>query len=145
MRAGPGSSRESRIWPAQHRGFQLTARSEQRSRCTVLQITAETLAAICTPSPSRISMPPSAPPAPQSPQPPSHPSHNLGNTGERPKSGLFQAGQAKMVVPEKIIFWEISTAPGLPPARPAVPRSRSRGRGQAAPRRRRWLHGQPVL
>lgn len=62
-----------RIQPVQHRGLGLTARSEQWSRCTVLQITAEAQAAICTPFPASIPVPHSAHPAPRSPQPPLYP------------------------------------------------------------------------
>lgn len=71
-----GGVEGGRIRPMQQRGFRLTARSEQRSRCTVLQITAETHAAICTPSPARFpcrARPLRVLAAPRSPQPPSHP------------------------------------------------------------------------
>lgn len=68
---------------------------------------------------------------------PSHhhaPNHNVGNSGERPRSGLFQAGQAKMMLtPPKKKFWEISMALGLPPVPPAKPWHGYGASAQAAP------------
>lgn len=128
----------------QYRGLHLTARSEQRSRCTVLQITAETQAAICTPSPARISVLCSKP-APQSPQPPSHPNHSVGNTGKRLRSDLFQAGQAEMVLlsPPKYILGNLCGSRAASHATShALAWTRSQGR---AVLRQRWrLHGRPV-
>lgn len=52
--------------------------------------------------------------------------NNPDNTGERHRSVFFQAGWAKMVVLEKITFWEASTAPGFPAVLcPAGTRSRA--------------------
>lgn len=53
-RQDPAPCWRRRIRPVQRRGGRLAARSEQRSRCTVLQITAEACPAICTPSPARV-------------------------------------------------------------------------------------------
>lgn len=134
-RQDPAPCWKGRMRPVQRRGGRLAARSEQRSRCTVLQITAEACPAICTPSPARVFVLCSAPvPAAslRSPLPP------FGTPPACPLcvpigSGLFQAGQAQKMLPPHTpnTFWDLSMALGLDGDAPAGMRSR----GQAAPKR----------